>query len=121
MSWCAARSAYDPHTAGAAHRGRPPLAVVLDRGADVRFTRTAPAAHDPAADRIVVHPTVVPRRRLLRHDILAALGATVPRPSVTCAAGEGAERAVHTALQAAPAWRMTICAPTESVPPSGRT
>lgn len=99
---CGAVCSRPSHPQALRTAGRPPLAVVLDRGDDVRFTRTALAAHDPAVGRIGVHPTVVPRSRLLWHDILTALGTPPTLPLATHAAGEAAERAVHTALQTAP-------------------
>ncbi|MFF4054058.1 hypothetical protein ACFYZ5_46650 [Streptomyces chartreusis] len=53
--------------------GRSPFTVVVDRADDVRFTRTAPAAHHPAAGWVVVHPTVGGSSRLLWHEILNAV------------------------------------------------
>ncbi len=85
--------------------GRPPCTVVLDHGDDVLFTQAAMASHDPAAGRIVVHPTVASGDRLLWHDVLRALGA---RPQVARATREEQEHAVHAALQAAPPCRLTV-------------
>ncbi|MFD4318947.1 hypothetical protein [Streptomyces sp. NPDC058548] len=89
--------------------GRPPLTVVLDPGDDARVTHAALAAHDPAAGRFVVHPTVAPHGRLVWQDILTALGRDTSR-----ALGRGAwsmteqERAVLTALRRLPPRQLTL-------------
>ncbi|MFD9813295.1 hypothetical protein [Streptomyces sp. NPDC059080] len=85
--------------------------MVLDRGDDVRFTRAALASHDPAAGRVVVHPTVASLAstgRYLWRDILHALGGTATRPRAPRAPREEQERAVHAALQAVPACQLTV-------------
>lgn len=84
--------------------GRPPCTVVLDREDDVRFTRTALAAHSPAAGRIVVHPTVASGDRLLWHDTLRALGTR----HAARASREEQERAVRAALNAAGPCQVTV-------------
>ncbi|WP_377266765.1 hypothetical protein [Peterkaempfera sp. SMS 1(5)a] len=84
--------------------GRPPCTVVLDREDDVRFTRTALAAHSPAGGRIVVHPTVASGDGLLWHDILQALGTR----HAARASREEEERAARTALKAADPCQVTV-------------
>lgn len=70
---------------------------------------TALAAHDPAAGRIVVHPTVVPRGRLIWQDILHALGKDTGR-ALTRGAWPMAEqeRTVLTALRRSPRCQITV-------------
>ncbi|OEV06277.1 hypothetical protein AN216_00360 [Streptomyces oceani] len=81
--------------------GRPPVTVIVDRDDDVRFTRTALAAHAPAAGRVVVHLTVAAGDRLLWHDILQALDdGRRRRPRSSRATREEQER-VRTALRRA--------------------
>lgn len=92
----------DPRTLGT--EGRPPCTVVLDREDDLRFTRTALAAHSPAAGRIVVHPTVASGDGLLWHDILQALGTR----HAARASREEEERAARTALDAAGPCQVTV-------------
>jgi hypothetical protein len=83
--------------------------VVLDPGDDVRFTRTVLAAHDPAAGRFVVHPTVAPGDHLVWQDILHTLGR-----NTSCAPGRGSwplaeqERMVLTALRRRPPSQVTV-------------
>ncbi|MCX4704342.1 hypothetical protein [Streptomyces sp. NBC_01373] len=84
--------------------GRRPCTVVLDRGDDVRFTRTALASHSPAAGRIVVHPTVAPGGRLLWQDLLQTLGTR----HAARASREEQERAVRTGLSAAGPCQVSV-------------
>ncbi|MFE2737058.1 hypothetical protein [Streptomyces sp. NPDC059349] len=82
--------------------------MVLDRGDDVRFTRAALASHDPAAGRVVVHPTVTSSGRLLWHDILQTLGCGLRHAAAGRASRQEQRRAVRAAVQSAPCCQVTV-------------
>ncbi|MFC9407837.1 hypothetical protein ACFRAA_23150 [[Kitasatospora] papulosa] len=90
---------------------RPPFLVVLDREDDVRFTRTPLAAHDVAAGRVVVHPTVTGNDRLLWHDVLDAVADDrhlhAPAPA-TRSTPQEQEHAVRAALKAEAVRQLTV-------------
>jgi hypothetical protein len=90
---------------------RPPFLVVLDREDDMRFTHTPLAAHDVAAGRVVVHPTVAGSGRLLWHDVLDAVAdgrhLHAPAPA-TRSAPQEQEHAVRAALKAEAVRQLTV-------------
>lgn len=77
---------------------------MVDREDDVHFTHAALASHDPAAGRIVVHPTSPPAAGRCGRTS-SWLWAPGTDPSAT---SEEEEHAVHTALQHARPCQLAI-------------